>query len=156
MRVFSGIGQFAAAVGTELGTSDWYPITQTTIDSFAAVTGDDQWIHVDTARAARGQYGATIAHGYLTISTLPILMWQIYRIEGVAQVINYGSNRIRFPAPVRVGDSIRARARLLGLEPRAGGVVARVSTTVNVDSSTKPVCVAETLSLIVAHAGSAS
>jgi len=149
MRVFDGIVDFEAAVGEELGTSDWHPVTQTLVDSFAAVTGDDQWIHVDTERAARGPYGATVAHGYLTLATLPILLWQIYRIDGVAQVINYGSNRIRFPAPVRVGSSIRARARLGAVEAHTAGWLATLLTTVDTDSNSKPACVAETLALVV-------
>ena len=100
MRIFDGIPELTAAAGEELGTSDWLTVDQDRINAFADATGDHQWIHVDTERAAAGPFGGTIAHGMLTLSLLSAFLPQIYRVDGVAMVINYGLNKVRFPAPV--------------------------------------------------------
>jgi acyl dehydratase len=108
MKTFNGLDEFEQAVGTHLGYSDWHTITQEQINLFAEATGDHQWIHTDPERAATGPFGTTIAHGYLTLSLLPKLVRQIYTIEGLRMGVNYGSNKVRFPAPVPVGSKVRA------------------------------------------------
>jgi acyl dehydratase len=138
--------QLGALVGTELGLSDWLPITQERIDQFADATNDHQWIHVDAERATReSPYGTTIAHGFLTLSLLSHLVGQAVRIEGARMAINYGLNRVRFPAPVPVGAHIRARVTLQALEPFAGGLQSVLGVVVEVQGSEKPCCVAEWL-----------
>jgi acyl dehydratase len=138
--------QLGALVGTELGLSDWLPITQERIDQFADATNDHQWIHVDAERARReSPYGTTIAHGFLTLSLLSHLVGQAVRIEGARMAINYGLNRVRFPAPVPVGAHIRARVTLQALEPFAGGLQSVLGVVVEVQGSEKPCCVAEWL-----------
>ena len=112
MRVFTGLGEVRAAVGEHLGYSDYQAITQDDIDAFAALTGDDQWIHTDPGRAADGPFGGTIAHGLLTLSLGPRHAKSIYRIDGMAMSVNYGYDKIRFPSPVRVDSKIRLGATL--------------------------------------------
>src|SRR5512133_3016834 len=104
MRTFNGIVELQAAVGEQLGASDWHEITQEQVNLFAEATGDRQWIHVDPVRAASGPFGGTIAHGYLTLSLLPALVAEIFRVEGVSMGLNYGTNKVRFPTPVPVGS----------------------------------------------------
>ncbi|RAJ59898.1 acyl dehydratase [Streptomyces sp. Amel2xB2] len=145
-RVFTSTDELAAAVGQELGVSDWLEIDQKRIDLFADATGDHQWIHVDPARAEDGPFGTTIAHGYLTLSLLPALVPQILRVEGVRMGVNYGVNKVRFPAPVPVGSRVRARAELVEVGEAGGGVQIAVKVTVEREGGEKPVCVAETLS----------
>src|ERR1700722_2658067 len=112
MRTFASLDEFAAAKGEELGESSWHEITQEQVNAFADATGDHQWIHVDTERAAAGPFGGTIAHGMLTLSLLSAFMPQLIRVDGVAMVINYGLNKVRFPAPVPAGSRLRATSRL--------------------------------------------
>src|SRR3954465_10715094 len=108
MRVLASAADIGAAVGQELGVSDWLTVTQERVNNFADATGDHQWIHVDVERAEReSPFGGPIAHGYLSLSLLPMLGWQIYTIQGAKMGINYGSNKVRFPAPVRVGSAVR-------------------------------------------------
>jgi acyl dehydratase len=149
MRILHGIPELEQAVGTHLGYSDWHTVTQRQIDTFAEASGDHQWIHVDPARAATGPFGTTIAHGYLTLSLIPQLVWEIYKVEGVAMGVNYGSNKVRFPAPVPVDSKVRAGVELLSVTPGGGGyqVVARV--TVEREGGDRPVCVADTVSVLV-------
>src|SRR5690606_20145104 len=109
-RVFSHLDEFKAAVGTELGTSDWITVTQEQINTFADATGDHQWIHVDPEAAAKGPFGTTIAHGYLTLSLLPVFGEQIYEVQKLAFGVNYGANKVRFPNPVPVDSRLRATA----------------------------------------------
>lgn len=137
------------AVGSELGVSGWVEVTQERIDRFAEATGDRQWIHVDPERARReSPYGATVAHGYLTLSMLPVFIYDVIRLEGVRQSVNYGSNRVRFPAPVPAGSRLRGRIRLLAAEDAAdGGLRATLGTTVEIDGGERPACVAETLAV---------
>lgn len=136
------------AVGSELGVSGWVEVTQERIDRFAEATGDRQWIHVDPERARReSPYGATVAHGYLTLSMLPVFIYDVIRLEGVRQSVNYGSNRVRFPAPVPAGSRLRGRIRLLAAEDMAGGLRATLETTVEIDGGERPACVAETLAV---------
>ncbi|HZB38113.1 MAG TPA: MaoC family dehydratase, partial [Beijerinckiaceae bacterium] len=113
MRVFASAVELAAAAGSELGVSRWVEVTQERIDQFAQATGDRQWIHVDPERARReSPYGTTVAHGYLTLSMLPVFIYDVIRLEAVRQSVNYGSNRVRFPAPVRAGSRLRGHIRL--------------------------------------------
>ena len=145
MRTLNGIEEVSALVSEELGASEWHAVDQERGNAFADVTGDDQWIHVDPERAAAGPFGTTIGHGYLTLSLLPGLMSEIWRVEGVRMGINYGLNRVRFPAPVPVGSRVRVVARLKEATPIEGGVQGVVEATVEVDGGAKPACVAETV-----------
>jgi acyl dehydratase len=151
MRTFTSAEQLQQAVGEELGTSDWVLIDQARVDRFAAATDDHQWIHVDTERAARGPFGGTIAHGYLTLSLLPRFGWEIYRVENVTTGINYGLNRVRFIHPVRVGSRIRSTATLVSVTEVPGGLQLVVSQRVDVevDGTPKPACIAETISRVL-------
>jgi len=149
VRTFDGIDDLRTAVGTHLGYSPWHTVTQEQVDLFAEATGDHQWIHVDPERAASGPFGATIAHGYLTLSLVPMLVWQVYTVEGISMGVNYGSDRVRFPSPVRVGSRVRAGVELLALEPGGGGFQLRARVTVEVEGQDKPGCVAEVLSVLV-------
>jgi acyl dehydratase len=150
MRTVNGIEELEGLVGQELGTSEWHEIAQERVNAFADATGDHQWIHVDPDRAAAGPFGGTIAHGYLTLSLLPMLMSEIWSVEGVRMGINYGLNRVRFPAPVPVGSRVRATSALKELTQVDGGVQLVVETTIEVDGGSKPVCVAESLVRFIA------
>ncbi len=133
-------------VGQELGCSDWLTMDQSRIDRFADATGDHQWIHVDPTRAAAGPFGATVAHGFLTLSLLPLLFDSGFSIGDVRMGINYGLNRVRFMAPVRVGSRIRGRFKLLSYEPIEGGAQLVTEATIELEGSAKPACVAEAVS----------
>ncbi|HEV2784276.1 MAG TPA: MaoC family dehydratase [Actinophytocola sp.] len=149
MRVFANLDEFAAAKGEHLGYSDWHTVTQEQVNLFADATGDHQWIHVDTERAATGPFGGTIAHGYLTLSLIPMLAQQIYRVDNLKMGINYGSNKVRFPATVPVGSRIRAGSELIDVVPAKLGTQFIVRTTVEIEGNDKPACVAETIVLLV-------
>ena len=153
MRVFSSVDDLAAAVGETLGPGPWQQIEQGRVDLFAEATDDHQWIHVDPTRAAAGPFGGTIAHGYLTLSLLPALAGELYRVQGVGMGVNYGLNRVRFPAPLRVGTAVRATAVIAEVSPVSGGVQLVTAVTVESDSGGKPVCVAETVSRLYREAG---
>jgi acyl dehydratase len=146
MKVFTDLDGIRAAKGSVLGTSDWLTIDQTRIDRFADATGDHQWIHVDPGRAATGPFGATIAHGFLTLSLLPYFAVQNYRIEGARLSVNYGLNKVRFITPVRVGCRLRGITELIGVEDLDTGVQLLFRTTIEIEGSARPACVAETLS----------
>jgi acyl dehydratase len=145
-RVFTSADELVAAVGQEVGVSEWLGIDQKRIDLFAEATGDHQWIHVDPARAKDGPFGTTIAHGYLTLSLLPDLVSQIMRVDGLRMGINYGVNKVRFPAPVPVGSRLRARAELVDVSEAGGGVQVTAKVTIEREGGDKPVCVAESVS----------
>jgi acyl dehydratase len=149
VRVFAGVTELQDAVGEHLGWSGWHTVTQRQIDMFAESTGDHQWIHVDPEAAARGPFGATIAHGYLTLSLVPLLTEQVYRIEGISMGVNYGADRLRFPAPVVVGSQVRAGVELLSVTPGPENyrVVERV--TVELADGGKPACVVDAVSIVV-------
>ena len=140
----NGMDELKAAVGQE-AVSDWDEVTQEKIDAFADVTGDHQWIHVDPQRAKDTPFGGTIAHGYYTLSLAPRFTAQVFALEGFAFAINYGLNRVRFPAPLPVGGRVRMAARLAHLEDVAGGAQLTLELTFERDGGEKPVCVAETL-----------
>ncbi len=145
-RIFTSADELRAAVGEQLGHSDWLEIDQRRIDLFAEATGDHQWIHVDAGRAAEGPFGTTIAHGYLTLSLLPALVPQVMRVEGVTMGINYGTDKVRFPAPVPVGSRLRATAVLTEVREAGGGVQVTTAVTVEREGGEKPVCVADSVS----------
>ncbi len=149
MRVFHGIDELQAALGEHLGFSDWHTVTQEQIDTFADATGDHQWIHVDPQRAASGPFGTTIAHGYLTLSLVPLLVTQVYGVQGVTMLLNYGANKVRFPAPVPSGSRIRGGVELVSLERAALGYQLVTRVTVDLEGSAKPACVAETVVVVV-------
>lgn len=149
MKVFRGIEELERAVGTHLGYSDWHTVTQRQIDTFAEATGDRQWIHVDPEKAAAGPFGGTIAHGYLTLSLVPMLVWQVYAVEGVRMGVNYGANKVRFPSPVPVDTKVRAGVELLSVQPGAGGHQVTARVTIEREGADKPACVVETVSVLV-------
>jgi len=144
-RVFTGIDAVAAARGEALGPTPWLPITQKDVNTFAGVTQDWQALHCDPAAAAETAWGTTIAHGYLTTSLLSLFARQLYRVDGVKHVLNYGIDRLRFPAPVPVGSRIRARAVIGSCTVKDGLVLAGVSYVVEVEGALKPALVADTL-----------
>jgi acyl dehydratase len=144
--VLDGIDAVKAAVGRHLGTSDWLEVTQDRIDRFADATGDHEWIHVDPERAAAGPFGTTIAHGYLTLSLSNALLPEIVEVRGVSMGVNYGTGKVRFPAPVPVGSRVRASAELVAADDVAGGVQTTILITVEVEGAEKPACVIESLS----------
>jgi acyl dehydratase len=145
MNRYQKLSELQALTGSVLGTSDWLDIDQARIDQFAAVTGDDQWIHVDPARAAAGPFGATVAHGHLTLSLLPVMARTAFKVDDVRMTVNYGLNRVRFPAPVPVGSRLRGHFKLMSFETIAGGAQVVVEVTTEREGHAKPVCVAESV-----------
>jgi acyl dehydratase len=129
--------------GQALGTSDWMLVDQSRIDAFAQATGDHQWIHVDLERAVKGPYGATVAHGYLTLSLLPAMAASAFEVSGSRMGVNYGLNRVRFPAPVPSGSRLRAHFELVSCEAVEGGLQLTIGATIEREGSDKPVCVAQ-------------
>ena len=148
MITITGLDELKAKVGEELGVSDWHEVTQEAIDEFARVTGDDQWIHVDPERAKDTPFGGTIAHGFYTLSLGPGMSYKMFTLEGFAFGVNYGSNRVRFPAPMPVGGKVRMRAALTSVEDVPGGAQITVTQTFEREGGEKPVCVAESLSRV--------
>ncbi|MBB1087012.1 MaoC family dehydratase [Lysobacter sp. SG-8] len=145
-RIIDGLEALAACVGQELACSDWQTVDQSRIDAFANATGDHQWIHVDVERARlESPYGMPIAHGYLTLSMLPALIASCLRIDGIAMAVNYGLDRVRFPAPVPAGRRIRVRVVLASIEPVTGGMQAAWDATVEIEGGERPACVARML-----------
>ena len=144
--VFENPSELEKAVGTELGKSDWLEVTQERINQFADATGDHQWIHVDPERARQGPFGACIAHGYLTQSLVNHFLPQIVEVRGISMGVNYGADRIRFPAPVPVNSRIRGSAELLKVEEVKGGVQATIRVTVEIEGKDRPGCVIDTIS----------
>jgi acyl dehydratase len=144
-RVIDGPVALRAAVGEELGVSEWHTVTQEQVDAFAAVTGDDYWIHTDVARARETSNEGTIAHGLLTLALGPRFMYAIVEFAGFAMTFNYGFERVRFPAPVRVGTAVRLRAQVVDVVDVKGGTRARILQTFEQPDGTKPVCIAESV-----------
>ncbi|MFD1148266.1 MaoC family dehydratase [Saccharothrix hoggarensis] len=149
MRVFANLDELAAAKGEHLGHGSWHEITQAEINLFADATGDHQWIHVDLEKAAAGPFGAPVAHGYLTLSLIPLLVRDIYTVQGLSMGVNYGLNKVRFPNPVVVGSRVRAGAELAEITDVQQGKQAVVKVTVEIEGNPKPACVAETVVLLV-------
>jgi acyl dehydratase len=133
-------------VGQEVGVSPWTQITQAQVNQFADATGDHQWIHIDVERATR-ELGHPIAHGYLTLSLLPMLAAQIMKVDGVSRGINFGCNKVRFTNMVPVGSKVRLRQKCLSVEPRAGGKQMTMESTVEIEGQDRPACVAETIGI---------
>ncbi|NMH99250.1 MaoC family dehydratase [Pseudonocardia acidicola] len=145
MRVFNGVDELRKAKGTTLGQSEWMTVDQSQIDKFADATGDHQWIHVDAEKAKDGPFGTTIAHGFLTLSLIPVIGWQIYKVDNVKMTINYGLNKVRFTSPVPVGSRIRGSIELLDVADVSGGVQVTNKVTVEIEGSERPALVAESL-----------
>jgi acyl dehydratase len=144
METFHGREELVGSLGRELGPGEWLEIGQDRIDGFADVTGDHQWIHVDPERAATGPYGATVAHGFLTLSLVPLLLAGLRQVEGTRMGLNYGLERVRFPSAVRSGSRVRARSTLVdATDVGDGGVQLVTRVTIEVEGSTKPACVAD-------------
>lgn len=150
MKTINGIDGLKSLVGEELGVSEWHQVDQNQIDEFARVTGDDQWIHVDPERAKETPFGGTIAHGYLTLSLGPKFSYKMFTLDGVAFGVNYGLNRVRFPAPMPVDGKVRMRAKLASVEDIPGGAQFTVEQTFELEGAEKPVCVAESLARVYA------
>jgi len=149
MRVFETVSEVFAAKGEPLGVSEWLTVSQDRINRFADATGDHQWIHVDVERAKEGPFGTTIAHGYLTLSLIPVMAAELFTVQGVRMSVNYGSGKVRFPAPVPAGARVRDNATLVEVEEVPQGVRLTVRHTIEIEGGSKPACVADTLSLIV-------
>ena len=149
MKKFSGLDEFVAAEGAELGPTDWLEVTQDRVNLFADATDDHQWIHVDPERAADGPYGGTIAHGLLTLSLMPHFSHDLYRVDNVAMALNYGYNKVRFITPVRVGSKDRARAEIAKVDQLDGAVQATVTVTVEIEGSDKRAAVAESIARFI-------
>ena len=146
-HVFASAEQLRAAVGQSLGATDWLPVEQDRVNQFAEATGDHQWIHVDPERAASGPFGGCIAHGYLTLSLVNFFLPQLMRVDNLLMGVNYGCDRVRFPAPVKVGARVRGSGEITAVEALANGalqVVVRV--TVEIEGSDRPGCVVDTIS----------
>ncbi|MEV7384479.1 MaoC family dehydratase [Streptomyces sp. NPDC091215] len=142
----NGLDELKKLAGSDLGSSDWIEVTQDRIDTFADATGDHQWIHVDPERAAKGPFGAPIAHGYLTLSLFIPLFTELLDVQGVTTKVNYGLNKVRFPSPVKAGSRIRLTARLAEVEDVPGGVQIAVDGTIEIEGGTKPAAVLQSLS----------
>ncbi len=151
-RVFKSLDEFKAIAGEEIGASDWHTIDQAQINAFADATGDQQWIHVDVEAAKNGPFGAPIAHGYLTLSLLPVLAEQIYDIQGLAFGMNYGANKLRFPTPVPVDSRVRGVATLKETNEIAIGTQAIINFVMEIEGVDKPALVAEVVYVMAAAA----
>jgi acyl dehydratase len=154
MRTFTSFDELTAAVGEDLGTSDWLVIEQERVDRFAEATGDHQWIHVDVERAASGPFGGTIAHGYLTLSLVPFLGAQVFALETPGAKLNYGVNKVRFPAPVLVGSRVRDTVSVKEVTDLPSGKQLVLGHVVEIEGpdgqvQDKPACVAETVVLLL-------
>jgi acyl dehydratase len=146
MRTFKTIDELESLVGRQIATSDWIVVTQERIRLFAEATNDHQWIHLDAERAGAGPFGTTIAHGFLTLSLLPEMSASAFEVRGTRMGVNYGLNKVRFPAPVPSGSRLRGHFKLLKYEPLEGGAQITMEVTMEREGSAKPVCVAESLS----------
>ena len=146
VAIFHSAEELRAAAGREAGPTDWITVEQSRVDGFADATDDHQWIHVDPARAASGPFGTTIAHGYLTLSLVNFFLPDLVRVEGAKMGVNYGTNRVRFPAAVKVGARIRGRAQVLEATDVPGGVQIVVRVTIEIEGGERPACVADTIS----------
>ncbi len=143
--VFASAEDLRAAVGRHLGYSDWLEVTQERVNQFADATDDHQWIHVDPERAAKGPFGRTIAHGYLTLALVSALLPRLIEVPDISMAINYGTNKVRFPSPVSVGSLIHAKAQILSVDDVPGGVQVTFQTTIECEGADKPCCVVESI-----------
>jgi acyl dehydratase len=147
-KQFDSVASVMAAAGADLGATDWLTLTQERINLFAEATGDHQWIHVDPERAREGPFGACVAHGYLTLSLANVFLPQLVQYDRLRMGVNYGCNKVRFPAPVKAGQRIRGRGEVIAASPAGDGVQVSVRVTVEVEGSERPACVVETISLL--------
>ena len=147
-RQFDSVASVMESVGADLGATEWLTLAQERIDLFAEATGDHQWIHVDPLRAREGPFGACVAHGYLTLSLANVFLPQLVQYGRLRKGVNYGCNKVRFPAPVRAGQRIRGRGEVIAAAPQGDGVQVTVRVTVEVEGSARPGCVVETISLL--------
>jgi acyl dehydratase len=143
--IVNGLDDLRGRIGEELGVSDWRTVTQEDVDAFADVTGDHQWIHVDPERAKDTPFGGTIAHGFFTVSLAPAFSYDLFELQGVGFALNYGMNRVRFPAPLPVGSKVRMRMALQAVDDIDGGAQITMLYTFEREGGDKPVCVAEHL-----------
>jgi acyl dehydratase len=141
--VINGLDELRERAGTDLGVSDWVTVEQDNVTTFAKLTGDEQWIHVDPGRARSGPYGTTIQHGFLTLSMATGLLWSVCTVEGFGVILNYGLNRVRFPSPLRVGDRFRMNVSLAEVKELSGGAEVVYHLEYEVDGGQKPCCVAD-------------
>jgi acyl dehydratase len=149
VRVFRSLDELTAAVGEEIGPSEWMTVTQKQVDTFADATGDHQWIHVDRARAAAGPFGGTIAHGYLTLSLVPLIASQLFHVDAMGAALNYGINKVRFPHHVLVGSRIRGTATIAEVTDVPAGKQMITRYVIEIEDVAKPACVAETVVLLL-------
>ncbi|MFI7615458.1 MaoC family dehydratase [Nonomuraea terrae] len=149
MRTFANVQELKAAVGETFGPTEWRTVTQEQVNLFADATDDHQWIHVDVDRAKEGPFGGTVAHGYLTLSLLPALMFSLVKVEGIAMGVNFGLNKVRFPRPVPVGARIRAVGELTDVKGTPAGYLSNLKMTVEIEGERRAACIAETLVLYV-------
>lgn len=149
MKTFNGLAELRTAAGTHLGQSGWCQLDQDRVNAFAEATDDHQWIHIDTERAKTGPFGATIAHGYLILSLLPGLCRQAFSTNGLAMEVNYGLNKVRFPAPAIIPCRIRADVDLVSVQPSGAADLAIMKVTITTDNGDKPLCVAECIGYMV-------
>ena len=145
MRTFENIADLQPLIGEVIGVSEWIGIDQQRIDQFAEATGDHQWIHLDAERAAKGPFGTTIAHGFLTLSLIPVMSASAFEVTNTRMGVNYGLGKVRFPAPVPVGSRLRGHFKLAKYEPLDGGAQITCEVTLEREGSEKPVCVAESI-----------
>jgi acyl dehydratase len=150
VRVFSAVEQLREAVGEQIGTTEWLEVTQERVDAFADATDDHQWIHVDAERAAEGPFGGTIAHGFLTLSLLPFFSTRLFSLDTAGPRLNYGLNKVRFPAPVPVGGRVRATVTFVEVADVPLGQQLVLRFVIELEGSDKPACVAEQVVLLVA------
>jgi acyl dehydratase len=153
MLTLTGLDELRSHVGEEVGVSDWYEVTQEAINEFAEVTGDHNWIHIDPERAKETPFGGTIAHGYYTLSLAPMFSYAMLSVEGFDFGVNYGLNRVRFPAPMPVGGRVRMRMKLASVDDVTGGAQIVSELTFEADGVDKPVCVAESLARVYGGGG---
>ncbi|MCX0277356.1 MULTISPECIES: MaoC family dehydratase [Brevibacterium] len=149
MREFQGIAELEKHLGQELGTSDWVTVDQERINTFADATGDHQWIHIDEERAKAGPFGGTIAHGFLTLSLLPLLGAEVMNVTGMKMKINYGLNKVRFPKPVPAGAKVRDVVTLKEIVRKSSGIQVVMDHVIEIEGSDRPACIAEAVTLMV-------
>ena len=149
VREFQGIAELEKHLGQELGTSDWVTVDQERINTFADATGDHQWIHIDEERAKAGPFGGTIAHGFLTLSLLPLLGAEVMNVTGMKMKINYGLNKVRFPKPVPAGAKVRDVVTLKEIVRKSSGIQVVMDHVIEIESSDRPACIAEAVTLMV-------
>ena len=150
MRTITGLDELKKAEGDTVGSSEWHDVTQEAVNAFADATGDHQWIHVDPERAKQTPFGGTIAHGYYTLSLAPMLSEEVLSLQGFAFGINYGLDKVRFPAPLPVGSKVRMTAKIADVADIPGGAQLKLELTFEREGGDKPVCVAESLARLYA------